>query len=158
MMTSSPAVSENVKSSSTLKFLCILLVLLYVVAVYVERNLDLSPEAQLYQREYPDALRSGLSLWYFLSSLAWGIGSVAGVLGALAVIFSWWRGVSALVFSAPLIALAAYLQAPQSNYPGVEPTQNVLLWCACSSVWTAVVILASVRHGHHLTQGDDGAG
>jgi len=50
-----------------------------------------------------------------------------------------------ILVSAPLAAWGAILQAPQSNYPSVETTAALFLWCSTCSVWGIVVVLAGAR-------------
>jgi hypothetical protein len=125
-----------------LRSLSVLLVVIYAAAIYAEWNFNISPESRQYQLDYPDAIRSGLSLQYLCSKIAWSIGTIAGLFGVARILFFRQRGLFSVALSAPLVALAAFLQAPQSNYPSVEPMFVFLLWCTSCAVWAGVVALA----------------
>jgi hypothetical protein len=120
-------------------------VIVYAATLYADWCFPLSPESQQYQAEYPDAIRSGLSIWYLLSKIAAVLGSSSGVIGVVRILLSKRRGLVFMALAAPLVAWAAYLQAPESNYPSVAPIPVLLLWCTSSALWAAVVALEWTR-------------
>lgn len=133
------------KSLYTVRVLSVLLVLVFAISLYLEWHYPLSPESQKYQADYPDAIRSGPDLMYVLSKLAWLAGCVSGVMGVLMILFTKRHGLVPIILSAPLIAWGAYLQAPQSNYPSVEPMFQILLWCVTAALWGMVTALSLQR-------------
>ena len=132
-------------SVSALRFLSLALVVVFAAAAYTELTFPISPESQRYQADYPDAIRNGLSSLYLYSKIAWVIGSLSGILGVALIMLSKRHAFTPLALSAPLVALGSYLQAPQFNYPSVEPTLALFLWCATSAIWAAVLVLAWLR-------------
>ena len=141
-----------------LRRLVFALLLLYIASLYAEWTQDIAPEATRYQSDYPDAIRSGLALGFAISKLLWLVGSSVGVLGSVLIALGKSKkGVTPMLISAPLITIAAYLNAPQSNYPSVEPIVTILLWCATSAAWASVTILAWARN-HAQAYSDDASG
>ena len=118
--------------------------LLFAVASadYLEGHVTLSKEALQYQTDYPDAIRSGMSLWYGLGHLLILLGAVAGVAGAVLSYIRPRLALAPLLICLPAVACAAYLAAPQSNYPNVEPVAPFLMWCAVSAIWAFAVSFA----------------
>jgi hypothetical protein len=135
------------RAKALLRSMAIAVLLLYSASLYSEWNPKFSVETQKYQDEYPDAIRSGLSSSFALSKLCALVGSLAGTMGSALILLNPRRGLLPMAASAPLIAIAALLNAPQSNYPSVEPIGSLLLWCATSAAWATVVTLSwSVNH------------
>lgn len=104
----------------------------------------LAPEAQSYQAEYPDALRSGLSPSYALGHLLLVAGCACAVSGVLLVCLSRRSGIIPLAASAPAIAAGASLFDFGPTYPSLEPTYIVILWCSASAAWASALTLALV--------------
>jgi ABC-type Fe3+ transport system permease subunit len=140
-----------------LRFLAALLILLYVAALYLEWNFDLSVESRQYQADFPDAIRSGFSLAYFIAKVVWGIGTLLVLCGVLKALWLAKGAFPYLACSAPLLAIATVLLAPQSNYPSVEPTMVHLLWCAFSATWAALLALSWRSSNHSIQPTPEGA-
>jgi hypothetical protein len=115
---------------------------LFAFALLLEWRAPLSSEAQRYQAEYPDAIRSGLSLSYVVARLLCLVGAATAVIGGVLVSAQKRKGLLPLFVSAPLIAAGALLFAPESAYPSVEPMYVMLLWCAAAACWGSAVSIA----------------
>ncbi len=129
---------------TVLRVLVIAMILLYAASIYLEMNLTISPEARQYQADYPDAIRNGFSLMGGLLKLFALVGTIAGSVGAALLLLGSTRALPYIFSAGPLIAVAAYLNAPQSTYPSVEPMVAEILWCATSAAWAGVVALTWV--------------
>jgi hypothetical protein len=125
------------------------MLLLGVVANFLEHSTVLSAEALKYQRDYPDTIRSGIDLAFGVARLLVYVGAALGAIGALLTFLrpSW--AFTSIALSAPCIAFATYLNSPQSNYPSVEPIGPLVLWCFASAAWGASVALAWMRRTNH---------
>jgi hypothetical protein len=124
---------------------------------------NLSSESLQYQVNYPDAIRSGLAFGFLVAKVFLCLGIAFAVLGLVLIWLDSDRCLIALLLAGPLIAIAAYLNAPQGNYPSVVPIREQLLWCGTSAIWAALVALAWVRFGvfdfapSDIGKGGDGA-
>jgi hypothetical protein len=147
--------TNKTKTVLMLRSMVVSLLFFYAASLYAEWTQHIAPEAAQYQNDYPDTVRSGFALGFAVSKLFWFIGSVTGVLGSLSILFGRTRkGMVALFLSAPLVAVAAYLNAPQSDYPSVEPIITLLLWCATSAMWASVATLAWVNQLAEVNSGN----
>jgi hypothetical protein len=102
----------------------------------------LAPEAQSYQTEYPDALRSGLSPRYALGHLLLMAGFVFAISGVVLVYLSRRLGIIPLAACAPTIAAGASLFEYGPTYPSIEPTYIIILWCSAAAAWASALTLA----------------
>ena len=132
-----------------LRITVLVMILLAVGANLLEHSTVLSAEALNYQRDYPDTIRSGIDLAFGLARLLVYLGSALGAIGALLTFLrpSW--AFTSIFLSAPSVAFAAYLNAPQSNFPSVEPIGPLMLWCFASAAWGVSVALAWMRRTNH---------
>jgi hypothetical protein len=135
-----------------LRILTIATAVLFAAALYAEFHGQLAPESLQYQLDYPDALRNGLNPLYLGAKVAWLAGACLGGIGALLILFSRRRGFLPMLLSAPLIGVGALLQAPQSNYPSLEPTGVFILWCAAAASWGALVALSGASEIRLLSE------
>jgi len=129
-----------------LRVLVTAMIVLYAVSIYLEMNLTLSPEARQYQADYPDTIRNGFSMMNGLLKLFFLVGTSAGLVGGMLVLLGSSKALPYILMAGPLIAVAAYLNAPQSTYPSVEPMLAEILWCATSAAWAGVVALTWVHN------------
>jgi hypothetical protein len=127
----------------------IAMLMLATAAHFLEDSTVLSAESLKYQVDYPNAIRSGFSLAFGLVRLLVYAGAALGVVGGLLTFFRPPWAFTSIALSAPLIALAAYMDAPQSDYPSVEPITPLILWCLASAVWGASVTMAWMRRTRH---------
>jgi len=93
------------------------MILLYAASIYLEMNLTISPEARQYQADYPDAIRNGFSLMGGILKLFALVGTIAGSVGAALPLLGSTRALPYIFSAGPFIAIAAYLNAPQSELP-----------------------------------------
>jgi hypothetical protein len=121
------------------------MLLLAIAAHFVEDSAVLSAETLKYQIDYPNAIRSGFSLAYGLARGLVYAGVALGVIGGLIAFLRPPWAFTSIALSAPFIALAAYIDAPQSDYPSVEPIMPLILWCLASAAWGASVTIAWMR-------------
>jgi uncharacterized membrane protein YphA (DoxX/SURF4 family) len=133
---------QNTRFLTALRLLVGAMVVLYSISVLSEMNQSFSNETQRYQQDYPDAIRSGLSLGYAVGKVLFIAGTISGLVGGILTSLGKGRGLIAMSAAAPLIGVAAYLNAPQSTYPSVEPIASEILWCATSAAWASAVALA----------------
>ena len=131
---------------TVLRVLVIAMIMLYAASIYLEMDLALSPEARQYQADYPDAIRNGFSLMGGLLKLFALVGTIAGLVGAGLALFGSSKALPYILSAGPLVAVAAYLNGPQSTYPSVEPVLAEILWCATSAAWAGVVALTWVHN------------
>jgi hypothetical protein len=130
---------------NVLRLLVVAMIVLYAASIYLETHMNLSTEARQYQADYPDAIRNGFSLMAGLLKLLFLVGTIAGLVGAMLVLLGSSKALPYILMAGPLMAVAAYLNAPQSTYPSVEPMLAEILWCATSAAWAGVVALTWVH-------------
>ena len=131
---------------TVLRVLVIAMIMLYAASIYFEMHLTLSTEARQYQADYPDAIRNRFSLMAGLLKLFFLVGTIAGLVGGMLVLLGSSKALLYILIAGPLIAVAAYLNAPQSTYPSVEPMLAEILWCATSAAWAGVAALTWVHN------------
>lgn len=98
----------------------------------------LSTDARQYQQLVWDTM-SGLSLWYGVEKLCWLLGITFGAVGILLLFFRIRSGVILLLFSAPLLMVAAVSGAPPPAFPDIERLPVLVLECVTSALWGCVV-------------------
>ncbi len=126
---------------TSLQVLVVALLLLFSGAVFLEWNLRLSPEAQQYQTDYPDMIRSGFDISYGGAKLLFLMGTIAGLLGCLLILLGRLSGFIPMAVAAPLLAVGAYINAPEATYPSVQPIYLSLLWCSTLRLGLALSLL-----------------
>ena len=128
-----------------LRGLLICLVTSYGMALYSSWcPAPLSVEAAQYQ-DLAWLSGSGFSLYHALQKIFWILGNCAGVLGLGLVLFRIQNGLALLILCAPLLVASALFGATPSAYPNVESTASLLLWCATSALWGAVVVFMMLQ-------------
>ncbi len=141
---SDQCMAPRVSVINVLRLLVIAMIMLYATSIYLETHLNLSTEARQYQADYPDAIRNGFSLMAGLLKLFFLVGTIAGFVGGTLVLLGSSKALPYILMAGPLVAVAAYLNAPQSTYPSVEPMLAEILWCATSAAWAGVLALTWV--------------
>jgi hypothetical protein len=103
-----------------------------------------STPAEQYE-QIVDQTMSGLSLWYGLQKLVLIVANGLGAFGIAALFVLARRGLWLVVFSGPLLALAAILGAPPVAFPRTQSISTFLLWCVTSATWACVCTYGLVR-------------
>ena len=136
--------AARVSVINVLRLLVIAMIVLYSASIYLETHPSLSTEARQYQADYPDAIRDGFSLMAGLVKFFFLVGTIAGLVGGMLALLGSSKALPYILIAGPLVVVAAYLNAPQSTYPSVEPMLAEILWCATSAAWAGVVALTWV--------------
>jgi len=93
----------------------------------------LSTDARQYQQLVWDTM-SGLSLWYGVEKLCWLLGITFGAVGILLLFFRIRSGVILLLFSAPLLMVAAVSGATPPAFPDIERLPVLVPECVTSAL------------------------